>query len=139
MSYKLPPLPAGIAPGSGYWNDWYEKLRNLVNSIADGLAHNLLSGLQGGTSGEYYHLTSAETTKVTNAEQTTNKNSASGYAGLNSVSRVTKGMDTTDDLIIDLATTGLVLKDTAGTSHYWRITVTTLGTLTVTDLGTTKP
>lgn len=139
MSYKLPPLPAGIAPGSGYWNDWYEKLRNLVNSIADGLAHNLLSGLQGGTSGEYYHLTSAETTKVTNAEQTTNKNSASGYAGLNSVSRVTKGMDTTDDLIIDLATKGLVLKDTAGTPHYWRITVTTLGTLTVTDLGTTKP
>jgi len=139
MSYKLPPLPTGIAPGSGYWNDWYEKLRKLVNSIVDGLAHNLLSGLQGGTSGEYYHLTLAETTKVTNAELTSNKNIASGYAGLNSVSRITKGADITDDLVIDLATKGLVLKDTAGTPHYWRITVTTAGALIVTDLGTTKP
>ena len=65
MAYKLPPLPTGIAPGSGYWNDWYEKLRNLVNSIVDGLAHNLLSGLQGGQAGEYYHLTSAQHADLT--------------------------------------------------------------------------
>lgn len=67
------------------------------------------------------------------------KNSASGYAGLNSSSRLTKGTDTTDDVIIDLATKGLVLKDTAGTPHYWRVTISTLGVLTTTDLGTTKP
>lgn len=27
---KLPPQPVGMAPGSSYWNDWYEKLRLLV-------------------------------------------------------------------------------------------------------------
>lgn len=36
MSNKLPPLPVGVAPGSGYWNDWYEKLRTLINSFAAG-------------------------------------------------------------------------------------------------------
>ena len=30
---KLPPLPVGIAPGSAYWNDWYEKLRIFVEQI----------------------------------------------------------------------------------------------------------
>lgn len=67
------------------------------------------------------------------------KNAASGYAGLNSVSRTTKGVDATDDLIVDSSGKGLVLKDTAGTPHYWRVQVTTLGLLTITDLGTTKP
>jgi len=67
------------------------------------------------------------------------KNAANGYAGLNAVSRTTKGVDTTDDVVIDLATKGLVLKDTQGTPHYWRVTISTLGVLTTTDLGTTKP
>ena len=58
---------------------------------------------------------------------------------LNSDRRSTTGIDTTDDLIVDLATKGLVLKDTAGTPHYWRVTVSTLGALVTTDLGTTKP
>jgi hypothetical protein len=67
------------------------------------------------------------------------KDSANGYAGLNASSRTTKGVDTTDDLIVDLATKGLVLKDTQGTPHYWRGTVSTLGVLTFADLGTSKP
>ena len=58
---------------------------------------------------------------------------------LNSDRRSTTGIDTTDDLIVDLATKGLVLKDTQGTPHYWRVTVSTLGVLVITDLGTTKP
>jgi len=56
MSNKLPPLPVGAAPGSGYWNDWYEKLRTIVNNLIAGIGHNLLNGLQGGQAGEYYHL-----------------------------------------------------------------------------------
>lgn len=68
-----------------------------------------------------------------------NKNAISGYAGLNASSRITKGADTTDDLIIDLATKGLVLKDTQGTPHYWRITINNAGALVISDLGTTKP
>ena len=67
------------------------------------------------------------------------KDAVSGYAGLNPSSRTTKGVDTTDDVIIDLATKGLVLKDVADPAHYWRVQVSVLGVLAVTDLGTVKP
>lgn len=43
------------------------------------------------------------------------------------------------DVVIDLATKGLVLKDTQGTPHYWRITVDNSGNLVVSDVGTTRP
>lgn len=75
----------------------------------------------------------------TQYQKESEKDSASGYAGLDANSRITKGAITTDDLIVNLATKGLVLKDTQGTPHYWRLTVTTLGVLTTTDLGTTAP
>lgn len=42
-----------------------------------------------------------------------------------------------DDIIIDLSTAGVVLKSSDG--HYWRVTIETDGTMTTTDLGTTKP
>jgi len=64
MASKLPPLPVGVAPGSGYWNDWYEKLRKIINDLIGGVGHNTLAGLQGGQAGEYYHLTLAEYTAV---------------------------------------------------------------------------
>ena len=143
MASKLPPLPVGVAPGSGYWNDWYEKLRTLINGIAtNGLAWSQITSTPTTLGG--YGITDAYTNTATDTllnakEATANKNTASGYAGLNSVSRSTKGVDSTDDLIIDLATKGLVLKDTAGTPHYWRVSISTLGVLTTTDLGTTKP
>ena len=89
MKIKLPPLPIGVPPGSSYWNDWYEKLRNLVNengltvlwskidftgsdltSIATRL-HNTLQGLQGGTVGEYNHLTNAQLATVNGITRTT--------------------------------------------------------------------
>ena len=130
MVKKLPPLPTGVAPGSGYWNDWYEKLRTLINSIAAGVDWTIITGTPTSLAG--YGITDP-------VELTTNKNNANGYAGLSSVSRTTKGVDTTDDVIVDTSTKGLVLKDTAGTPHYWRISVSTLGVLTATDLGTTKP
>lgn len=60
MAAKLPPLPVGVAPGSGYWNDWYEKLRKIINDLIGGVGHNTLAGLQGGQAGEYYHLTQTE-------------------------------------------------------------------------------
>ncbi len=47
--------------------------------------------------------------------------------------------DTQNDVVIDLASKGLVLKDTQSPAHYWRVTVSTLGVLVVTDLGTGKP
>lgn len=75
----------------------------------------------------------------TGYQKESEKDAANGYAGLNSATRTTKGVDTTDDIIIDLATKGLVLKDTQGTPHYWRVTISTLGMLQTADLGTVKP
>jgi hypothetical protein len=45
----------------------------------------------------------------------------------------------TTDIVIDSGTKGMVLKDTQGTPHYWRVTVSNVGALVVTDLGTTAP
>lgn len=70
-------------------------------------------------------------------ELTSAKNAASGYAGLSATSRITKGADTTDDIIIDLATKGLVLKNDVD-GHYYRLTIVS-GAATWTDLGATKP
>lgn len=55
MANKLPPLPVGVAPGSGYWNDWYEKLRTLINSIVAGLSHSTLSNLSSDDHPQYYN------------------------------------------------------------------------------------
>ncbi|MHB1176068.1 MAG: hypothetical protein ACYCZJ_13195 [Sulfuriferula sp.] len=58
-------------------------------------------------------------------------------ANFNGTNRLIRGVDTTDDAIIDSATTGLVLKDTAGV--YWRVSVSTTGVLTTTNIGSIKP
>jgi hypothetical protein len=76
MAGKLPPTPMGVPPGHSFWNDWYEKLRSLVNdsivSFSDldfsgsnltSIAtrnHNDLQNIQGGVAGQYNHLTNAE-------------------------------------------------------------------------------
>ena len=138
MADILPPTPVGVPPGHSFWNDWYEKLRTLVNQGAISVlwrnvdfagsnitdiaarAHNNLQSVQGGAAGERYHLSLAQHTETT-------------------ATRSSRGVDTTDDLVVDDATQGLVLKDTQGTPHYWRITVDNTGTLVITDLGTTKP
>lgn len=73
----LPPPPANDPPGSYAWVEWYRLLRQYISTassipwsviqfagsrltdIAIRL-HNTLQGMQGGQSGEYYHLTQAE-------------------------------------------------------------------------------
>lgn len=68
------------------------------------------------------------------------KDTASGYAGLNAVSRTTKGVDTTDYILSTDASKGFVLKDDATPPHYWRMKVKIpAGTIDLVDLGTTKP
>jgi hypothetical protein len=128
MTSKLPPLPVGVTPGSGYWNDWYEKLRTLINSITTGVSWSLVTGTPTSLAG--YGITDP-------VQLTTSKDTASGYAGLNTVSRTTKGVDTTDDIITDSTTKGTVMKSPNG--HYWRAAISNLGVVTWTDLGTTKP
>jgi len=137
MADIIPPAPVNEAQSSYAWIDWYVKLVNFVNNQTNILwasinkagsnltdivtrQHNDLQSVQGGGASEQYHLTAAQHTETTNA-------------------RSSRGVDTTDYLIVDLATKGLVLKDTAGTPHYWLLSVNTSGVLVTTDLGTTKP
>lgn len=140
MANKLPPLPVGVAPGSGYWNDWYEKLRTLINSFSSGFPWSSVTATPTSLLG--YGITDAYTKTSTDTllsakESLSNKDISSGYAGLNAVSRTTKGADTIDDLITDSTTKGPVMKSPNG--HYWRATISNLGVVTWTDLGTTKP
>jgi hypothetical protein len=106
----LPPSPVGIPPGHSFWNDWYEKLREIINSI--------------------------ETT-LDSMQNISEKDQPNGYAGLNADARVHTGVDTTDDVIVDDAGKGIVLKSDNG--HYWRADISDLGTVSWVDLGTTKP
>ena len=77
----LPPPPTRAPSGDFAWIAWYNQLYSLLNTtgsvswslinfagsrisdIADH-SHDLLSGLQGGTTGEHYHLTAAEHTTI---------------------------------------------------------------------------
>lgn len=136
MAVILPPVPIGVPPGHSFMNDWYEKLRTIVNtgnitviwsninfagsSLSDlaTRAHAQLQSIQGGIAGERYHLTSAQHTEV-------------------SATRSTRGVDTTDDVVVDDSVNGLVLKSPDG--HYWRLQVSNTGVISTTDLGTTKP
>lgn len=47
--------------------------------------------------------------------------------------RMVKGVDTTDDVIVDDNSKGLVLRSPDGS--YWRVTVSNLGALSATSLG----
>ncbi len=77
MASGLPPPPINDKPGSFTWLEWYRQLRNYVSTtgsvpwyiinfsgsnITDiaQRAHNNLQNLQGGSSGQMYHLNSAE-------------------------------------------------------------------------------
>lgn len=44
-----------------------------------------------------------------------------------------------NDIVMTSTSKGLVLKDNAGTPHYWRVTINSAGTLVTTDLGTSPP
>lgn len=85
----LPPPPSTAPPGSSVWLEWYRQLRdflvaeggtipwNSVDKTGSNLTdiatrqHNALQSLQGGTAGEYYHLTSAQATDLTDGNNST--------------------------------------------------------------------
>lgn len=127
-SNLIPPMPTGVVPGSAYWNDWIEKLRSIINSFANGFPFSAISGKPTTLAG--YGITDP-------VELTTRKDVASGYAGLNASSRVTKGVKTTDYIIVDSTTSGFTMKSPNG--HYWVSTISNAGAVTWTDVGTTSP
>lgn len=83
MANNLPPAPIKDPRDSYVWDDWFRKLRDRVteslttvlwsgiNFTGSNITsivtrnHNDLSNPQGGTSAEYYHLTSAQHTTLT--------------------------------------------------------------------------
>lgn len=83
MAVILPPQPIGVPPDSVFWNDWYERLRQVVNGGAVNVlwsninftgsnitsiaarAHNDLQSIQGGGPGEFFHLTAAQYAALT--------------------------------------------------------------------------
>jgi hypothetical protein len=127
-SSLIPPMPNGVVPGSVYWNDWIEKLRTIINSLTSGISWNIITGKPTTLSG--YGITDP-------VELTTHKDTANGYAGLTSVSRISKGVSTTDYIVANSSTKGLTMLSPNG--HYWVATISNTGVVTWTDVGTTSP
>lgn len=62
---KLPPQPLGVAPGSSYWNDWYEKLRTFVDQITTSVDWSIITGKPTTLAG--YGITNGQTVLVNSA------------------------------------------------------------------------
>lgn len=71
------------------WHRWFEQLLRRINTIT-GLLHNALSGLQGGTTNEYYHLTAAEHGNIDNISASKLLGRGSG-GGAGAVQQITLG------------------------------------------------
>lgn len=123
----IPPMPTGVVPGSAYWNDWIEKLRDLINGFATGFPFSAITGKPTTLSGY----------GITDGQSTSQKDTSNGYAGLNAVARMDKGLTTTDYIIAASSTKGFTMQSTNG--HYWVATISNTGTVTWTDFGTTSP
>ena len=80
----LPPPPTKAPDGSFAWTDWYNKLQqyvsqggsvpwNVIDFTGSNLSdiqnrpHNVLQSIQGGTTGEFFHLTATEYANLGNA------------------------------------------------------------------------
>ena len=62
------------------------------------------------------------------------------YNGLQILAaQVDRVLTLSEDIRVDDTTRGLILKDSQATPHYWRVTVSTVGVLVVTDIGTSLP
>lgn len=80
---KIPPAPTGTPFGTFAWDDWYYKVTYLINNSL--LNHNDLQGLQGGSSNQYYHLTSAQHDSIANLNSNTYTPTASLGLNMDSV------------------------------------------------------
>lgn len=80
---SLPPPPTNDQTGSYAWLEWFRQLRNYISTVGSvpwniinfagsaisdiaNRSHQLLQSLQGGSSGQYYHLTQAKHGEVNN-------------------------------------------------------------------------
>lgn len=60
--------PTGIVQFNPIWLNWFLSLFDFINNNGGGgvVEHNNLTGLQGGTANQFYHLTSAQNTLIGN-------------------------------------------------------------------------
>lgn len=63
MASNLTPIPPDKIGECHAWREWLSRIYMILTSTAPGavpINHNALTGLQGGTAGEEYHLTNAQ-------------------------------------------------------------------------------
>lgn len=127
MAGGLPPPPTRAADGSFAWVSWYNQLYTLLSttgavawslinkagsSIGDlqDKAHSLLTSIQGGTVGEYYHMTAAEHTYVVAAAAGGTPGTVTAVGVTTTPANLTVSgspITTSGDIALDLATTAV--------------------------------
>jgi hypothetical protein len=142
LANTLPPPPIQDKPGSFTWLEWYRLLRNYVatsgsipwaiidfagSSISDiaSRSHQQLQALQGGTTGEYYHLTAAQASAL------------AASSAVQSVAVNTTLDDTYQTTVVTASgkTVTLPAASTARIGKTWTIEFATTGTCTVVTSG----
>ena len=76
----LPPIPTGVPPGHSYWNDWYEKLRTFVNTIAAGISWTIITDKPTTLAG--YGITDGQS-KIQNQDEGVNLGAAGAATTVN--------------------------------------------------------
>ena len=73
MATSVPPIPRDPIGESHKWREWFNSVRNNIEGVAgsSSIKHNTLKTIQGGTSTERYHLTSAQLTGLVAGGATT--------------------------------------------------------------------
>ena len=100
MAQLIPPIPKELlTPDSHVWRDWFNNLRNILVGAIEGTVawaainftgsnitdlvsrrHSDLQNLQGGTAGQYYHLTATQLTNL-GTVTTVSVATSNGFAG----------------------------------------------------------
>lgn len=124
-TYALPVLTdeaTGRSQFNPIWLKWFVDLSSILTGLGGATpTHNLLSGLQGGTASQYYHLTGAEHSSLTGAGDSSNHYHSSDRARANHTG--TQAISTISDVTIGTYTptlTGVanVAASTAYTCQY---------------------
>jgi len=125
----LPPPPINDQPGSFTWLEWYRQLRSYISTngsvpwyvinfagskltdIAD-RPHDATQSLQGGTTGEHYHLTSAQHSALTAGPHNNLSGLQGGAASQYYHINADQYAAISNELVLELRTSGVTLPTT---------------------------